>query len=252
MFKHPFDLNFKETVAAAIERRSFLRAILGLIPFAALIGCKELTTQNSNERLGQKNGKKPSGNKDPNDSDVTTEAIGEEGGDDLPDVTTMAVGEEGGMTTKAIGEEGGASTEAVGEEGGDKPTTLALGEEGGTTKALGEEGGNTTTDAANEEGGDITTMAYGEEGGTTTSSTGKRAREGEAVIRAAALVEKLTIIYLNSFYAWFGSSANRDVKYNMKLKNKISGKTVIVELTFKQNETISDFDQKVRDKFSSL
>lgn len=49
-----------------------------------------------------------------------------------PDVTTLAVGEEGGCaTTLAIGEEGGvATTLAVGEEG---PifTTLAIGEEGG-------------------------------------------------------------------------------------------------------------------------
>lgn len=70
------------------------------------------------------------------------------------DVTTLALGEEGGepITTKAVGEEGGATTLALGEEGGHDPhpphkpwkpvrpcppespiyTTLALGEEGGT------------------------------------------------------------------------------------------------------------------------
>lgn len=37
-----------------------------------------------------------------NGQDVTTEAVGEEGG-----YTTLAVGEEGGYTTRAIGEEGG-------------------------------------------------------------------------------------------------------------------------------------------------
>ncbi|MGQ4650564.1 hypothetical protein [Lyngbya aestuarii] len=52
------------------------------------------------------------------------------------DVTTLAVGEEGGeVTTLAIGEEGGDSvftTLAIGEEGGDSIfTTLAIGEEGG-------------------------------------------------------------------------------------------------------------------------
>jgi len=49
-------------------------------------------------------------------------------------VTTLAIGEEGGsFTTLAIGEEGGDFTSAaIGEEGGDPVfTTLAIGEEGG-------------------------------------------------------------------------------------------------------------------------
>ena len=72
---------------------------------------------------------------------ATTEALGEEGGDDYPiDIkpidgpiaTTLALGEEGGcypepwpikpqpptITTYALGEEGGYSTMAIGEEGG--------------------------------------------------------------------------------------------------------------------------------------
>ena len=57
------------------------------------------------------------------------------------DITTQAVGEEGGpkISTRAVGEEGGpvATTLAIGEEGG-KPTTLAIGEEGGP-KVPGEE-----------------------------------------------------------------------------------------------------------------
>lgn len=98
---------------------------------------------------------------------VTTTALGEEGGDvdqksewdrimekfrkgQESQMTTMALGEEGGKleTTKAMGEEGGenhATTMALNEEGGSQLTTMALGEEGGddgaTTKAIGEEGG---------------------------------------------------------------------------------------------------------------
>lgn len=125
---------------------------------------------------------------------ITTKAMGEEGGDsDNKDdwnrilekfregretsITTTALGEEGGSigTTKSMGEEGGgnhATTMALGEEGGSDITTLALGEEGGdagvTTNTLGEEGGEfATTKAMGEEGGDagITTNAIGEEGG---------------------------------------------------------------------------------------
>ena len=134
--------------------------------------------------------------------EVTTQAIGEEGGElDEPtprdmEMSTDAVGEEGGFaTTHAIGEEGGegqnpdipinVTTAAVGEDGNGHITTDALGEEGGfaTTHAIGEEGGQDSqipidmlisTDAVGEEGGQdnqipidmkTTTMAIGEEGG---------------------------------------------------------------------------------------
>jgi len=91
-------------------------------------------------------------------------------GRDPARLTTEAVGEEGGemATTQAVGEEGGGpSTRAAGEEGGGMATTEALHEEGGgTTRAVGEEGGGTTTRALSEEGrGMKTTEALGEEGG---------------------------------------------------------------------------------------
>ncbi|MDJ0798155.1 MAG: hypothetical protein QNJ51_15270 [Calothrix sp. MO_167.B12] len=78
--KHPFSLDITELESLAWEM-----------------------TQLSNEEAEKVSG----------GTDVTTYAIGEEGGDSNPTVTTQAVGEEGGdsnpiATTEAVGEEGGA------------------------------------------------------------------------------------------------------------------------------------------------
>ena len=121
--KHPFDLpeeDLDTEESPLTERVSRRRALI-----AALAGVGGIAANSVAQ-------------------DITTQALGEEGG---PKVTTDAVGEEGGKpgvvppvgTTKAVGEEGGpvATTLAIGEEGG-KPTTLALGEEGGP-KVPGEE-----------------------------------------------------------------------------------------------------------------
>ncbi len=133
---------------------------------------------------------------------ITTLAIGEEGGP-----MTKAVNEAGGpapalVTTEPFGEEagkvvsravpgledgvkpaapvtearkeaggaGGVTTQAVGEEGGVLPTQ-AINEQGGpTTKALNEEGARATTNAINEEGAIATTRAVGEEAGRVTAA----------------------------------------------------------------------------------
>lgn len=54
---------------------------------------------------------------------LTTEAVGEEGGKAPPIATTLAVGEEGGARpiTQALKEQGGATTNALNEEGGIRP-----------------------------------------------------------------------------------------------------------------------------------
>ena len=108
--KHPFDLpeeDLDTEESPLTERVSRRRALI-----AALAGVGGIAANSVAQ-------------------DITTQALGEEGG---PKATTKAVGEEGGpvRTTKAVGEEGGpvATTLALGEEGG-KPTTLAVGEEGG-------------------------------------------------------------------------------------------------------------------------
>ena len=93
--KHPFDLpdsQDSETDPNVSRRRAMLAAIAGVGGLAA--GASSSSAQ-----------------------EITTQAIGEEGG---PRATTLAVGEEGGRaTTKAVGEEGGRpTTKAVGEEGG--------------------------------------------------------------------------------------------------------------------------------------
>ncbi len=109
----------------------------------------------------------------------STEAIGEEdAGGGRPDITTAAIGEEGGggtVTTQAVGEEGGdgrpdITTAAIGEEGGGWATTQAVGEEDGgggtgrggrvTTAAIGEEDGGTGRGGR----GGVSTQAVGEEG----------------------------------------------------------------------------------------
>jgi hypothetical protein len=135
----------------------------------------------------------------PGDVEMTTLALGEEGGDWA---TTLALGEEGGDCPPNWPPEWGddtGTTAALGEDGGGWATTLALGEEGGdwpvadddwaTTQALGEEGGDwpvadddwATTLALGEEGGDcylnpdepgMTTQALGEEGGDWPPSPG--------------------------------------------------------------------------------
>ncbi|MDJ0616839.1 MAG: hypothetical protein QNJ63_08850 [Calothrix sp. MO_192.B10] len=79
--KHPFSLDITELESLAWEM-----------------------TQLSNEEAEKVSG----------GTDVTTQAVGEEGGDTNPIATTQAVGEEGGdtnpITTAAVGEEGGAGT----------------------------------------------------------------------------------------------------------------------------------------------
>lgn len=148
---------------------------------------------------------------------VTTNAMGEEGGDaDNKDdwnrilekfregretsITTTALGEEGGSigTTKSMGEEGGEyTTLALNEEGGSAETTKAMGEEGGgnhaTTMALGEEGGSDiTTLALGEEGGDagVTTNTLGEEGGEFATTKAMGEEGGDAGITTKAIGEE--------------------------------------------------------------
>ena len=134
---------------------------------------------------------------------VTTKAMGEEGGDaDNKDdwnriLEKFREGRETSITTTALGEEGGSigTTKSMGEEGGEY-TTLALNEEGGsaeTTKAMGEEGGgnHATTMALGEEGGsDITTLALGEEGGDAGVTTNTLGEEGGEFATTKAIGEE--------------------------------------------------------------
>ena len=73
--RHPFELEIADLEAVNFEMD------------------RELTNQESTEVRGG--------------YQVTTQALGEEGGNFDPPYTTHALGEEGGATTLAVGEEGG-------------------------------------------------------------------------------------------------------------------------------------------------
>ncbi len=190
--KHPFSgisdesIEICKSTKSAVEapKNPAKRQQIGSAAAAAstmlIFGCK--TTSGSDTELSDSRSNSRRRRSRPG-TGVSTEAVGEEGGDFI---TTQALGEEGGgySTTEAVGEEGGgfATTEAVGEEGGgdsptdargengDRPriTTQALGEEGdvwASTEAVGEEGGDwASTEAVGEEGGWVTSQALGEEG----------------------------------------------------------------------------------------
>jgi hypothetical protein len=226
--KHPFSgidqpsdpkSNSNETPPAdTVVNPTRRRWIAGTAAATSLMifGCK--TTQDA--RLSDE-GNRPRRRRRPRPgTGVSTEAVGEEGGDYA---TTEAIGEEGGgfSTTQGLNEEGGLgmpSTEAVGEDGSDAPaatrrrgedgdgrpriSTQALGEEGGdfaSTEAVGEEGGGwASTEAVGEEGGWVTSQALGEEGaddrrpdpGTpppvyTTQAVGEEGGSGRITTRRA-------------------------------------------------------------------
>jgi hypothetical protein len=135
------------------ERRSLLKGLLaaaaGLFGLHAAARAGGLAIQQTTTALNEEGKRIPPGLED----QVTTLALGEEGGDRL---TTAVKQEEGGTTTQAYAEEGGISTCAKGEEGGGRPiyTTRAAHEEGGqlTSLAMFEEGGRLPTEALFEEG----------------------------------------------------------------------------------------------------
>jgi hypothetical protein len=124
-----------------------------------------------------------------NAQQLTSQAIGEEGG---PVATTLAIGEEGGprATTLALGEEGAGvpaqvSTEPFGEEAGKVVSRMTPGlEDGGMAKPpvteAGKEQGGPSTEAVGEEGAK-STAAVGEEGGATSAAIGE---EGGPITRA--------------------------------------------------------------------
>lgn len=141
--KHPFeailssdcDTNTDSQTETPTRRQMIGRAVSASAAVAGLAGLVEVAAA-SPEGDAAKGGSssKPSSTKPPKKEGgqggvITTQAIGEEGGQLPPGVI------QGGNTTKRLGEEGGlVTTQAIGEEGGNLPG-------GGTTKAVGEEGG---------------------------------------------------------------------------------------------------------------
>ena len=130
---HPFHTRIEQSAKASerlpSSRRTFLSWLTaGTGATIALLAVRPAEAQRSRTRFNR------------GQYGVTTQALGEEGGN-RPSYTTKAMGEEGGRyTTYATGEEGGVTTYALGEEGGPyyrpappPPTTV-------TTYAIGEEG----------------------------------------------------------------------------------------------------------------
>jgi hypothetical protein len=137
---------------------------------------------------------------------ITTEALGEEGGP--PVATTLALGEEGGKLTRALGEQGGTAaavtTEPFGEEAGKVVSRAVPGLEDGrkpvVTERKGEDGG-ATTKALGEEGGGITTTAIGEAGGPLTKALGET---GGPVVPVQPDTADLSVKQLEAVWADMG------------------------------------------------